>query len=257
MNAKRFIQHHGLFCLLLLIVCSSVVAYFEHWIDTKDIVPLSTLCITAVLAAITWQYVRTTQDTLAIIKKQWEYEQETGIAFGIKNKHGKPWVRIANTGGARLFLSKAVFHRRNGPPLTRISIRMIGGGSNYGFYVPSALYKSEPHNLDVDVTVHYQAYDKKERTVSRAFRIELLNGKAHHIKRGIHEWWTVPCPTCGVKLITMNTEKLENYTEAYKREAEMRSQLEVSCPMHQSPWMDTVESINERNRKEKEKGVEQ
>jgi hypothetical protein len=134
---------------------------------------------------------------------------------------------------------------------------VVKDGENYGFYVPDGVYKDEPHNCDVGITIHYQGFGKHAETTSRAFRIEMLNGKVYHIKAGIHEWWTVSCSTCGQKMITMNTEGLETYDAAYEREADLKDHLKVSCPLHQSPWMATVETIKEQNRKEKEKGIEE
>lgn len=256
MKFLRFLDRYALFCLLLLVIGLSFAAYFRHWIKSDDLVPLAMLAVTATLAAITWQYVRTTQKQLDLFREQWNYHQQIGLEFGIKKAHGKPWLRIANTGGVRVLLSKTVFRRRGKKPFTRISVRMIGEGQNYGFYVPSAVYKDEPHNCDINVTLHYKGYGKSEQTISRAFRIELLSGNVYHIRRGIHEWWSVPCPKCGAKLIMMNTDNLENYDEAYKREAIMKDQLRVTCPQHQSPWMDTVETINERNKREKDNGTE-
>ena len=250
MKIIRFLDHYGLLILLIVVSVVAFCAYFWHWADPQTLQAVSTLAVTVILALVTWHYVRTTQKTLALFREQWEYQQKLGIVFGIKKRNDKAWIRIANTGGVRLLLSKAVFHRRGKKPFTRNTLRMIGEGRNYGFYVPLALYKDEPHNCDVDVTLHYQGYAKGEETVSKAFRIELLRGKVYHIKRGIHEWWSVPCPKCGQKMIMMNTEDLENHEAAFQREAEMKEHLEVSCPLHQSPWMDTVETINERQKRE-------
>jgi hypothetical protein len=177
--------------------------------------------------------------------------------FGIRDKKDAPQTVVAccEYGWSSTATIEDCLSSPGKSPFTRISLVMIGEGQNYGFYVPSALYKDEPHNLDVDVTLHYQGYGKTELTVSRAYRIELLNGSVYHIKRGIHEWWGVSCPTCDAKFIMMNTDGLENYDAAYKREAQLKEQLKATCPQHQSLLMDTIETINERRKKEKEKGI--
>lgn len=258
MNPKRFIEHHGLFCLLFLIVVFSVVAYFKHWVDSKDIVPLSTLCVTAVLAAITWQYVRTTQKTLDLFKEQWDYQQQIGLAFGLKKRNGKAWLRIANIGGVRVFVMKAVFRQLQKTPFTRNTVRVVREGENYGFYIPEGVYKKEPYYCDVDVTLHYRGYGKGEETMSRAFRLELSNGKIDHILSGVHAGWDVSCPECKERVFGgMVTENLPNFEAAYEREAILMAELKATCPQHQSLLLDSIELVRERNKKEKEKGIQE
>jgi membrane protein implicated in regulation of membrane protease activity len=255
MKSVRFIDHYGLLVFFVVGLIGIAAAFWWHWTDPKTLEALATVFVTAVLALVTWQYVRTTQKTLELFKEQWDYHQQVGIEFGLKKREGKPWIRIANTGGVRVFVSKAVFHQRGKHQVTRNSIRAVKEGENYGFFVPPAVYKDEPHNCDVGVTLHYRGYGKTPETISKAFRIEMLNGKVYHIKSGVHEFWTVACPKCNQKHIVMNTDDLETYDAAYQREIELKDQLKTTCPQHQSPWMDTVETIRERNRKEKEKGI--
>jgi len=249
MRFRRWLNRYGLLVVLGMVVLLSIAAFYWHWTDSQKLIAVTGLAVTAILAAITWQYLRTTQASLDLLREQWKYQQAVEIQFGVKKKLSKPWIRIANTGGVRLFVSKVVFRQRGKPTFTRNTIRTIGEGQNYGFYIPSTLYKDQGHWIDVDITIHYQAYGRNEETVSRAFRIMFLSGKVAHINRGVHDWWRVPCPKCGVKNIMMNTDDLENHDAAYKREAELKDQLRVTCPQHQSPWLETVEAINERQKR--------
>jgi len=252
----KFIAHHGLFCLLLVILAVSGLAYYRHWFSTTDLVPLSTLAVTAVLAAVTWQYVRTTQDTLAILREQWEYQRKIEIRFGMSIKEEKPWVRVINPGGVRFWISKVVFSKLDHSPHTIMPYTMVGPGEKRGFFVPKAVYKDDRYYCDVDVTLYYEPYGQPEKTFSRAFRIELSNGKIQQILRGVQAWRFVPCPKCNTNMIMMNTENLDNFEKAYQREAELKAQLKATCPQHiQSQWFETVETVRERNKREKEAGT--
>jgi hypothetical protein len=253
----RFFDHYGLLILLLLVVVAASLGFYWHWAYFQQLQSLSTFAVTVVLALVTWQYVRTTQKTLELFREQWEHQQEVGIAFGLKKRDEKPWIRIANTGGVRVFVSKAVFYQRDKKLFTRNTVRVVKDGENYGFYIPPAVYKDEPYNCDVGITLHYQGHGKPAETISKAFRIEMLNGKVYRIKAGIHCMWYVDCPKCSGKVALMITTGLKNYDEAYEREAEVKSQLIASCPIHQSLWSDTIEQLRERQKADKEKGIEE
>ena len=97
-------------------------AFWRHWADPKTLEALATIFVTVVLALVTWQYVRTTQKTLALFKEQWDYQQQIGIIFGLKKRDGKAWLRIANTGGVRLFVSKAIIRQRSKRTFTRNAV---------------------------------------------------------------------------------------------------------------------------------------
>jgi hypothetical protein len=252
---KNFIAHHGLFCLLLIILAVSALAYYSHRVSTIDLVPLTTLAVTAVLAAITWQYVRTTQETLAILKEQWEYQRKIEIRFGVSIKEEKPWARIVNPGGVRFWISKVVFSKLDHSPYTIMPYTMVGPGEKRGFFIPKGVYKDDRYYCDVNITLHYEPYGQAERIISRAFRIELSNGKIQQILRGVQAWRFVPCPTCNQKMIMMNTENLENFEKALEREADFKSQLKATCPQHdQSLWVENIDTVRARNNREKEQG---
>ncbi len=254
----RLVNHFGLLAFLIVGSLAIAAAFYFHWADPKTLEAIATIFVTAVLALVTWQYVHTTQMTLELYKEQWDYQQQVGIAFGLKKRDGKPWLRIANVGGIRVFVSKAVFRQRDKKPFTRNTVRVVKAGENYGFYIPDGVYKNETYHCDVDVTLHYQGFGKAEETTSRAFRLDMLSGRVHHVMAGVHGMWLVDCPKCDNQMAAfMIMTGLNNHDEAYKREAELKDHLAVSCPLHQSPWMDSEELIRERNKIQKEKGIEE
>jgi hypothetical protein len=157
-----------------------------------------------------------------------------------------------------VFVLKAVFNQRNKKPFTRNSVRVVKEGENYGFYIPEGVYKKEPYYCDVDVTLHYRGHGKAEEMMSRAFRLELSNGKIDHILSGVHAGWDVSCPKCKERIFGgMVTENLPNFEAAYKREAVLMAELNATCPQHQSLLLDSIELIRERSKKEKEKGIQE
>src|SRR5260370_31464170 len=107
----------------------------------------------------------------------------------MKVMNGKSWIRIANPGGVRFMVTKAIFTERGKKPDTLNTYAVLNPGETGGFYVPRRVYENEPHNCDIDVTLHYEYSGKPEETVSRVFRIELLHGKVYGIKAGVHGIW--------------------------------------------------------------------
>jgi hypothetical protein len=256
----RFFDHYLLLILLSIIVVLTPIFLYHSWSDSRRvqiISALSSLAVSVLLAAVTWQYVRTTQRTLDFYQNQWNFEHQFRIRFGMKIRNGRPWVRIANPGGVRFMVSKAVFADRTSPPHTLITYTILNPGETGGFYVPRRVYESAPHNADVDVTLHYEHSGKPEETTSRSFRIELLQGKIYGIKAGVHGIWQVDCPTCGKLGGWLILSKLNNLEDANAREKEMKNELAATCPQHQSKWADSVEQIRERNQADKERGTEE
>jgi hypothetical protein len=254
----KFVDHYGLLALLLIVVALTLVAFYQHWAEPQQLQSLSGFAVSVLLAAVTWQYVRTTQKTLELYREQWEFQQKVGIKFGMSIRDGKPWIRVVNPGGIHFMVTKAVFLKKNQPPHTMNTYLMVGPGERHGFFVPLRVYENEAHNCDVNVTLHYEHYGQPEETISRAFRIEFSRGKIFGIKRGVRGGWFVPCPKCGNQMAAvMITTGLENFEQASAREAVTKEQLSVTCPNHQSPWMNTVDQINERNKAEQESGTEE
>lgn len=256
-NIVRLIDHYGLLALLVLVVVVTLLGFYRHWTDLQQLQALSSLAITVLLAAITWQYVRTTQKTLDFYRDQWQLDHQFRLRFGMKISNGKPWIRIANPGGVRFMVTKAVFTERSNKPHTLNTYTVLSPGETGGFYVPRVLYENEQHNADIDVTLHYEYSGRPEETVSRAFRIEMLHGKVYGIKAGVHGIWQVNCPKCRKLGGWMLLDGLENLQSATSRETEMKEELSATCPNHQSQWADTVEQIRERNRVELERGTEE
>ena len=248
----RLLDHYGLLVLLLIVVALTLVGFERNWADREQVQAFSSLAVTVLLAAITWQYVRTTQKTLDFYRTQWNFEHQFRLRFGMKIRNGKPWVRIANPGGVRFMVTKAVFVERGKNPHTMNTYTILNPGETGGFYVPPRMYESEPNNSDLNVTLHYEHSGQSEESVSRAFRIELLHGKVYGIKAGVHGIWQVNCPKCSKIGGWMILTKLDNLQLANAREAEMENELAASCPEHRSQWADSVEQIRERNRADRE-----
>src|SRR6185312_17513330 len=86
---SRLIDHYGLLALLLLVVAATLLGFARHWANPQQLEAVSSLSVTVLLAAITWQYVRTTQKTLDFYRKQLQFEHQCRLRFGMKVKSGK------------------------------------------------------------------------------------------------------------------------------------------------------------------------
>lgn len=257
----KFLKHGWLLILLVLSFVAAGYSFYLQWHNPQQLQSvgvIASFAIAGLLALVTWVYARATEKTLDLFREQWEFQQKIGIRFGMSIREGKPWVRIVNPGGLRFMVTKAVLLVREHAPHTINTYIMVGPGEKRGFFVPLRIYEKEPHNADVNVTLHYEHYGKPEEQISRAFRIELSRGKVTGIKRGIRGIWIVTCPKCENQMAAvMKTDGLDNFEQALAREDELKGQLRITCPDHQSPWMESVESIRYRNTAEHARGTEE
>jgi hypothetical protein len=254
------LKHGWLLVLLLALFTAAGYSFYLQWHNPQQLQGVGVIAnfaIAGLLALVTWVYARATEKTLDLYREQWEFQQKIHIRFGMSIKDGKPWIRIVNPGGLRFMVTKVVFLVRERAPHTINTYLMVGPGEKRGMFVPLRIYQSEPHNADMNVTVHYEPYGKPEDHISRAFRIELSRGKIIGIRKGVRGLWLITCPKCENQIAAvMKTDGLENFTHALAREDEMKQQLHVTCPDHQSVWMESVEGIRQRSNAEQNMGTE-
>lgn len=155
----KFLKHGWLLILLVLSFVAAGYSFYLQWHNPQQLQSvgvIASFAIAGLLALVTWVYARATEKTLDLFREQWEFQRKIGIRFGMSIREGKPWIRIVNPGGLRFMVTKAVLLVREHAPHTINTYIMVGPGEKRGFFVPLRIYEKEPHNADVNVTLHYE-----------------------------------------------------------------------------------------------------
>jgi hypothetical protein len=242
-----------------LLILAAVAAFAVYWHDPPKsslIGTIASLAIAAVLAAITWQYVRTNQGMLNLWTAQWKLQQEVHLSFGVVKKDGGARVWIANPGMSRFMVTRATFQPIDQKPHRLNKHTIVEPGRVKGFPIPEELWKQNNLWCAVSITLDYEHFSKPQEPVSKIFTLFFVErAGVYKIKKGIHVPMGLNCPKC-MDLFFMRTDGLYTLAQGRERESEFAKQLEESCPNHKAKWALSEESIRERREKEAEAGTE-
>jgi hypothetical protein len=238
-----------------LLIAAAVIAFVVYWQDPPKsslIGTIASLALAAVLATITWQYVRTNQGMLKLWTAQWKLQQEVHLSFGVVKKDGGARVWIANPGMSRFMVTRVTFQ-----PLDEKTHRLnkhtiVEPGRVKGFPIPEELWKRKTLWCAVSITLDYEHFGKPQEPVSKIFTLFFTDRNGvYKIRKGIHVPMGLNCPKCR-DLFFMQTDGLYTLAQGREREAEFASELAVTCPNHESQWALSQESVREHNAKEAE-----
>jgi len=231
---------------ILALICIALVFFLRFWrepAEAQSIAGLFSFLAAALLIAVTWEYVRTNQETLALMEAQWQEQNKLGLRFGLMRRNDGARVWIANVGLRQFMITKAVIRRRGEKNSVLYKHMIVGPGTVRGFYLPKEIWSSASIMLDVEVSLEYEWQGQVSTTEGKTYQLIIAIGHPRIIRitKGVHGLHSVTCPKCKEFLQMMRTDSLANFHEAEKREKEMESEFAATCPSHASKWILTAE----------------
>ena len=134
----------------------------------------------------------------------------------------------------------------------------MASGSRETLALPKELWADASLLSAFDIQLRYESQHDSGLSPARAFTLLVeTNAGVVKILRGIDGPWSVNCPKCGQLGGSMITDSLENFDAAADRQRTMQSELNATCPKHESQWADSVQQMRERREKKKQDSVEE
>ena len=242
---KKSASRYWPITLLILLAICGAIALRHSWADStksQTIVAAESLITTALLLCITWLYVLTNQDTLALLQQQWNESRRVHLSFGLMVKGEAVEIWIANLGSAHFMISRVRVRTPSGS-LEEFDDHVVVQAGRLEFLSISERVLSAAHVTgDLDVSLYYHGPSNSgttsEMTAPQAYNLLLAHGAVKSVRRGFHELRPVKCPKCKKSdLIFMKTDSLDSEDEAFNRQRVMEAELEASCPGHTSKWI--------------------
>jgi hypothetical protein len=260
-SVRKFLDRHAPTLLVLALgICA--LAFFRHyWSDpvkAQAVGAFFGFLTAAILVGITWEYVRINQKSLSLQQAQWEQQNRVVLRFGVKLYQGRAQLWVANIGKTDFLITRVSVRMKSGEKILRNERRVVGSGSRETLALPDKLWTGIALLSAFDVQLRYESQHDSGTSPTRAFTLIIgLNSGVIKIRRGVEDTWWVSCPKCKNLAASMITENLENFDAAADRQRVMESELEATCPGHQSQWADSVEQIRERREQQKPDIVEE
>lgn len=200
---------------------------------------------TVLLLALTAAYVKTNQETLSLMKTQWDQSRQVALRFGINAPNGYGRVWIANVAFAHVLITKVTVDRHDGEPTSLYKHTIIPAGKVRSFSLPSSIWQNCQPVCDVEVRLEYEQFGVSGTTAPRAYSLMPSASRPTmlvDVKKGIKGLWPVRCPKCNLYPgAFLQTAGLTNFAEALARQNEMETDLRTGCPNHTSRWMLTMD----------------
>jgi hypothetical protein len=197
---------------------------------------------TILLLSVTWLYVLANQDTLRLLKQQWEESRRVYLNFGLIVKNDSVMIWIANLGSATFMITRVRIRTPNGSFEEFHEHLVVQPGALQFSSVPDHVLETAHVTGDIDVTLYYRGpgdtRGEPRMTYPQAYNVLLAQGIPRNVREGLHELRPVRCPKCKKSdQLFMKTDSLSNEDDAFDRERKMESELEASCPTHVSQWI--------------------
>jgi hypothetical protein len=230
--------------MVLLLTCGAA-ALQRNWanpIKAQIIVSAGSLLATVLLLCITWLYVLTNQDTLALLEQQWSESRRVHLSFGLTVKDERLVIWVANLGSAHSIISRARIRTPSGALEEFEDHVAVEAGKLEFLPIPESVLSAAHVTGDLDVSLYYSGPAStgsvSDMTLPHAYNVLLVNGAAKSVRLGFHELRPVKCPKCKKSdLIFMRSDGLDSEDEAFQRQRMMEAELERSCPGHSSKWI--------------------
>jgi hypothetical protein len=262
MNTVRelFRKHAPTFVVLVLVI-SALTVFAHYWGDpvrAQAVGALLGFLAAMILVGVTWEYVRINQKSLSLQQAQWDQQNKVVLRFGIRRYHGKAQIWVANIGKTDFLISELLVRMKISQRIVMTERRVVRSGSRQTLPLPEKPWVKNPLLSTFDVQLRYESQHDSGVSPARAFTLVIgTNAEVLKVQRGISDTWWVNCPKCGKMGGSMITENLEHFDAASERQQVMESELNVTCPEHQSQWTDSVQQMRERHEKQEQDAIEQ
>ncbi len=251
------------YAIIVVLVIVAVPSFWHFWRLAQDPQKSQTasqtagvlfvflgFLLTAVWVWITAQYVHTNDQTLNLMKLQWDYQNRVDVHWGLRTRDNKAWLWVTNFGTLPIMISEVMMEQALdvSKRLVRRKHFIVQHAQTRGFYLQERVWQGKQLFCDIQVTLTYLPANSEPQSESKLFSmfLRLDSDNVYRISKGLHESWSVRCPKCN-EWGLMQTDGLSTLAEANERATTMKSELSATCPDHQSPWSETVEHVRESN----------
>lgn len=197
--------------------------------------------VAIVLVYLTFQYVRDTheyvknsQEQLALLREQVERERKVQFAFTLQCNTGRAFFWAANLGRTPIMVER--YRVSNGEQEVKRDVKeFLPEGGEAQADITDALMEAQKYWGDVEIAFDYLFAGGSATSDWRGFH--LFNDGSHVLRviPGMHEPETILCPKCQ-QAVLMTPEGLSRIREKSERVARSREQLAQTCPQHNFDW---------------------
>jgi hypothetical protein len=199
---------------------------------------------TVLLLYATYWYVVLNYANLQVLHEQVARQERIFIDFGLMlDEQSNLQVWVANLGISSFLIKEVYVRRRDNPSPSQWSVNTIVpvGQQNNQVWFDPRLFISFPANtpLQVDIALRCKGLTETQHTHWKAYTVtRTLRGAESPVSRleaGLRGPWLVACPKCkSSSSLFMSTDDLTNLDAAWKRQQQLESDLQQSCPAHKS-----------------------
>lgn len=209
--------------------------------EMQAVFSLLGVLVAAVLAYLTFRYVRatsdyvkTSQEQLALLREQTERERKVQFAFTLRCDNERAFFWAVNLGRSPIMIQR--YRVSNGQEeFKRDAKEFLPEGKDVWVEISDALAKAEDYWGDVEVAFDYLVAGGSATSEWLGFYLFNDEGFIRRVRPGMHEPETVYCPKCE-DAVVMTAEGLSRISEKTERAARTREQLAQSCPNHNFDW---------------------
>ena len=194
---------------------------------------------TVLLLYATYWYVVLNYANLQVLHEQVARQERIFIDFGLMlDEQSNLQVWVANLGISSFLIKEVYVRRRDNPSPSQWSVNTIVpvGQQNNQVWFDPRLFISFPANtpLQVDIALRCKGLTETQHTHWKAYTVtRALN--ASRLEAGLRGPWPVACPKCkSSSNLSLATDDLTNLDAAWKRQQQLESDLQQSCPSHKS-----------------------
>lgn len=227
----------------LLALCA--IALRRAWPDpakSQTIAAAGNLFAALFLAIITWVYVVTNQDTLRLMREQWNESRRVDMRFGVIAENNSAVIWVANLGLSHFMISGARIRTETLSKLLREHV-VVQPGSVLKIPVLQVVIDELHLTGDFDVVLNYhgpgQIHEPPRISAPQAFNATLASGGLiANVREGFHELRQIHCPRCKCEnQLFMLPDGLSDEDEVRSRKQRVEGVMRLTCPNHESEWL--------------------
>jgi hypothetical protein len=215
--------------------------------------PASSLPLTVatiLLFCAVFAYVLFSHESVKLLREQSARQELVFVDFGLRlDETGALSVWAANLGTSSFLVSEVDVRTQERPSTQRSQVTVVVPAGTLSAKIP--LDDRIFHALRADAFVHFdvslrcRSLAENHQTGWKGFTVERRPHR--QLEDGFTGLWGVACPKCSrFDFMAMKTEGLADLDAAWRRQAGLESDLEASCPRHQSAML--LDSTNSAKR---------
>jgi hypothetical protein len=192
------------------------------------------VCLTTLYVGATYEYVKSSQEQLALLREQVEQERKVQFAFTLPCDTARAFFWAVNLGRTPIMIQR--YRVSNGQEETQQDAQeFLPEGRDVRVEISDSLAKAENYWGDVEVAFDYIFAGGSATSEWLGFHLINDDGLIRRVVPGMREPEIVYCPKCEQPAL-MTAEGLSRFSEKRERAARSREQLAQSCPNRTFDW---------------------